>query len=215
MLRLAISLILAKDPPRPRASHFDLAEAQRARDLTNLRWFLQSIHLPTIDDHIRTGAKFLSMASTIFFEEVSEIVFSSSFHLYDEVLKEAVLNFVKHWHNSMKYDHYVPMMGARSYIFTRGHSSDSPKEQRDWDYMDKARGELRKSMDSLLNLIREKFPELDIQEISNATGARLNAQMAEMQQRFAGSEKIKLLGGPASKTSKTKGNKSKPRSRDS
>jgi hypothetical protein len=211
MLRFAISLILEKDPPRPRASHFDLAEAQRERDLTNLRWFLQSIHLPTIDDHIETGPKFLSMASANFFDEVSAIISSSAFHLYDQELKGAVINFVKHWHNSMKYDHYTPMIGARSLIFTRGHPSDSPKEQRDWDYMDRARGELRKSTDSLLDLIRAKFPEIDIQGISNATGARYDAQMAEMQQRFAGSGKLKLIEVPAAKASKTKGNKSKPK----
>jgi hypothetical protein len=73
--------------------------------------------------------------------------------------------------------------------------------------MEKARGELRKSTDLLLHLIRTKFPEIDIQEISDAAGAKYDAQMAEMEQRLAG--KAKAIERIVAKGYKTNTDKSK------
>ncbi len=70
--------------------------------------------MQTRDEHIAAGAKYLSAASVQCFEEVNELLWSSTFHLYDEQLATAVTEFVKQWHNSVKFDHYTPMIGYRS-----------------------------------------------------------------------------------------------------
>jgi hypothetical protein len=179
LLRLAISLILDKNPLRPTPTRFDLIQTQRDRDTTNLRWFLESIHWPTLDEHIASGPQYLSMASAVFFDQANAIVSSSTFHLYDKKLKRAVLNFVRFWGESMKYDHYVPMKSKNAYIFKHGHPSQAATERADWNYMEAQRGKLRKAADSLLKIIREKFPEIDIKAMSDATAARYDAEMAE------------------------------------
>ncbi|MGH9697859.1 MAG: hypothetical protein ACRD5R_05875 [Candidatus Acidiferrales bacterium] len=205
LLISAVSLILEKDPPRPRAVHFDKAGAHSERDLENLRWLLKSVHWPTIDDHIARGAKFLSTASTVFLDEVVGMVSSSSFHLYDEQLKNAVRRFVDDWRDSMKYDHYVDRMTGRGFIFMQ---SDNPsvreRELTDWEYMDKARRRLRKSSDSLLHIIRTKFPEIDIRSMSEATAARYDAEDAELERRFA------RVGEPTKKRHTTTSRRRKP-----
>ncbi|HVB08123.1 MAG TPA: hypothetical protein VNF00_04180 [Candidatus Acidoferrales bacterium] len=68
LLTTAISLVLQKNPKRPSVKHSDPKQVQRERDLSNLRRLLESVHWPTIDAHISKGAKYLSTASTVFFE---------------------------------------------------------------------------------------------------------------------------------------------------
>lgn len=212
MLRYAISLILEKDPPLPRASRFDRAQAQRERDLANLRWLLQWVHWPTIDDHIAKGAKFLSMASTVFFDEVESIVSSSSFHICDEDLRKAVRRFVKDWRDSMKYDHYVDRFRAPGFVFILSdHPPTRTRELADWKYMDEARRRLRTSTDSLLNLLRAKFPEIDIRATSNATAASYDAEMAEIDRRFNGERNVGVRRGSAAKPSGPTGHEGRPK----
>lgn len=181
----AISLIVSKDPPRPKSGLFNPAEAERERDLTNLRWLLGSINWPTIDDHISTGPKFLSAASTHFHEEVIAIVSSTLFHIYDSELSERIQAFIDHWTESVKYDHYVPMNGGRSYIFQPGHPSEQIREQREFKYMEEERSKMYAAMVELLAVIRKKFPEIDLMTLSNSVGRRYDAQMADISQRLS------------------------------
>lgn len=203
LLSVAVSLIIQKDPPRPTASKFDVDKAKRDRDLTNLRWVLSSINWPTIDEHISASAKYLSGASVYFYDIVHEIVWSSSFHLYDKHLAAAVTEFIKQWHNSMKFDHYTPMIGSRSYIFTHTHGPNAVREMKDREYMDQAKDKLRKAKDVLLARVREQYPEIDLQELSNAAGRNYNRHLEEIQEFQAG------LGRRLSSSSKEKGSKPK------
>ncbi len=172
----AISLIILKDPPRPKAGRFNLAEAERERDLTNLRWLLGSINWPTIDEHISSGPKFLSAASTHFYDEVISIVSSTLFHIYDKELEKRIQAFVKHWTNSIRFDHYVPLPGDGTYIFKPGHPSQRIRENKEFDFMAKERLKMYAAMNELLAVIRTKFPEIDLMALSNSVGRRYDAQ---------------------------------------
>jgi hypothetical protein len=125
LVKAAVGLIIEKDPPRPKAGRFDAAEARRERDLTNLRWILESIHWPTVDDHIETGAKFLSDASVSMNDAVNAIRPSSTFHVNDEELKSAFRRFVETWNNTMRHDHYIPRKRGRGFVFKHG---EHPRE---------------------------------------------------------------------------------------
>ena len=179
----AVGLIVKKNPARPKSLHFDADQAKRERDFVTLSSLLEYVHLPTIDDHIARGAKYLTVPSTNLYEFVNEIAAGSAFHLYDQDLRKAVDAFVHDWGDSMKYDHYFPSKSGHLYVFT----SDWPgnkKIRADFEYMDKARIRLRASKDTLLDLIRTKFPEIDVQAASDAAGAKYNSDMADIDQRF-------------------------------
>lgn len=204
MIRFSVRLILEKDPQRPRASRFDPDEARRERDLANLRWVLGSIHWPTIDDHIEAGPKYLTMASAVLSEQVSAIISSSTFHLYDGQLRQAIFEFVRVWNNTMKYDHYVPMRRARSYVFKHGHPSEYAREIKEWEYMDKQRGRLREVKDSLLQLIRDEFPEIDIRGISDAAGVKYDAEMSDPEDLIRHSSDQVSMSSNSGKEKRTK-----------
>ncbi len=185
LVKAAVGLIIEKDPPRPKAGRFDAAEARRERDLTNLRWILESIHWPTVDDHIETGAKFLSDASVSMNDAVNAIRSSSTFHVNDEELKSAFRRFVETWNNTMRHDHYIPRKRGRGFVFKHGeHPREYAEGLKDFEYMEKERLGLHKSKKLLLTVIRDKFPEVDIQVMSDAAGARYDADMARLEQQF-------------------------------
>lgn len=183
-LEAAISLIINKDPKKPKDSQFDVDEANRARDLTTIIRLLGSIHWPTIDHHIDESPKYLDQTCVDFLQEVEAIVSSSYFHLYDGEVNGAVNEFVGRWKNSMSSVHYTPSANDRLYVFTRGSFSDREEEDKNLDYMEHEKQNLRKARDFFLSLIRRKFPEINIQAESQAAAVRYNKEMEELKKRF-------------------------------
>ncbi len=182
MLKTAVLLILEKDPARPRK--LDIGETQRTRDLDVLKWVLGFVHWPTIDEHIAAGPKYVSMASVVLSDQIVEVAASSTFHLYDKKLKYVVLNFIGCWKDSMKYDHYIPMLGQRSYIFKPGDPSQRVREQSEFKYMEEKRRDLFKAKNRLLDILRKNYPELHVQELSDEAGARYDADMTDTEEKI-------------------------------
>jgi Predicted nucleotide-binding protein containing TIR-like domain len=183
-LKHHIALILKKNPTLPRAIHFNRAETERERDLTNLRWFLGSVHWPTIDNHVENTPKLLGQASTGLYEEVETILQSSTFHLYDEDLMKAVTKLATHWHNSVTSEYYEGRHGKSAYVFTHGHPSDRVKAEKNYNYLQNERVELGKAATALMKVIRAKFPEVDIAAVSEAAGKRYDADVEAVSKRF-------------------------------
>lgn len=204
-LATALSLIIKKDPKRPSADKFDVREAERQRDITNLRWLLGSLHWPTIDHYIRSGPDYITHQSEDFQEEAEAIVASPLFHIYDPAVREKIGAFFAHWFNSGRYDHYTPSMQPHLYKFTWSKSfKEQERERRHWDYMSAERLKMHAAMRDLLQAIRETYPEMEIQEESEAAGKRYDEQVEEERKRFE-----KLLPGKQGATTRSNGTRRK------
>jgi hypothetical protein len=95
--------------------------------------------------------------------------------LYDSEVRDAVDKFLEHWSDSMRHDHYVPSSSGRLLIFKHSiYAAEIEKEEADYKYMDAERGKLRSATDTLLALIRNKYPEIDIQALSDTAIDRYN-----------------------------------------
>lgn len=184
-LSTALSLIIKKDPKRPSADKFDVQEAERQRDITNLRWLLGTLHWPTIDHYIRSGPDYITHQSDDFHEEAESIVASPLFHIYDPAVREKIRTFFAHWFNSGRYDHYTPSMQPHLYKFTWSESfRERERERKHWDYMSAERLKMHGAMRELLQTVRETYPEIDVQEESEAAGKRYDEQAEEDRKRF-------------------------------
>jgi hypothetical protein len=183
-LRDAISLIIAKDPSRPRTNVFDPAQTERERDLTNLRRLLGSIHWPTIKEHISIGPKYLTIASDTFHDEVTAILSSPLFHIYDAELKERIMDFFNHWSGSIEYDQYEILPNRSRYVWRSGLPSRRFRESMELAHMETERVKMHSAMKEFIALIRAKFPEIDLQELSQAVADRYNAGIANGEQRL-------------------------------
>jgi hypothetical protein len=169
----ALTLLVQTDAPRPTANIFNEATAQRERDLANLRWLLRAVHLPTLDDHVTSSAKRVSAASAHFSEVLVHITESSQFHLYDAELRTAVQLFVEKWAGSTDAnDYFSDHPNPHYFLFIASHGSKRLAE------LEELRDELRSKRDHLLQIIRERFQEIDLQATSRDAGLRYDQELA-------------------------------------
>ena len=194
VLTVAMRLIVEHDPPRPADQSLDTSSAQRSRDLAKIRQVLSCVHLPTLDHHIRSGPKILSGASEHSRERLSSLVHSSLFHLYDQKLSRLLRAFVGTWLASVKYDHYEPHPNSHDYIFThsggfnirssrglKAATKERAREEKEFDYMFKARTRMGKQLKLFLKYIREFYPELDVDQLSVLAGASYQDYLKEFE----------------------------------
>lgn len=169
----ALRNMVEADAPRPTANVFNEAEARRERDLANLRWLLRAVHLPTLDDHVSSSAKRLSAASAHFSEVLVNIFDSSQFHLYDEELRTAVQTFVARWAESTNPNEYFsnhPNPSYFLYIASYG--------ERRLAELAQAREGLRIAKGHVLEIIRTRYPEINLQETSQDAFSRYEKYLA-------------------------------------
>jgi hypothetical protein len=175
LLVTAVGSIIRANPPKPGAKVFNTEQAKRDRDICNLTWFLESVNWVVIDEHINSGAKYLTTVSAFMRDAAAAVFTSSRFHLYDSEVRDAVDKFLEHWNDSMRHDHYVPSSSGRLLMFKYSiYATEIEKEEAEYKYMDAERGKLRSATDTLLALIRNKYPEIDIRALSDAAIDRYN-----------------------------------------
>jgi hypothetical protein len=76
----ALKLILEKNPPKA-APALNPDQERRRRDVINLRWLFENVHLPTVEEHLRDAPKFVG-DNVLHFQEMFHSIFrSKSFHL--------------------------------------------------------------------------------------------------------------------------------------
>jgi hypothetical protein len=168
----ALRNMIIADAPKPNANIFNEATVRRERDLMNLRWLLRAVHLPTLDDHVSSSPKRVTAASAYFSEVLGHIVGSSQFYLYDEELRNTVSNFVHHWTESTNPDDYFsehPNPHYFLYIASNGEERMAELEH--------ARNELRSFKDELLEIVRTRYQEIDLQQTNSDAQSRYEHHM--------------------------------------
>jgi hypothetical protein len=171
----AIDAVIIKDPQRPK----DLLgltpeELMRERDSRTLRWLLEGIHIPTVDDHISRLPHSFPDRSLFFYEHVVSLVFHNSlFHLYDEDLAKTVRKFALNWFRTVKREglyHQAP--GGHLHIFTNpGDMPLSGKLEKEWKRILKARQKMAVAFKHLLARVRADFIEIDLGKTNSAAWA--------------------------------------------
>ena len=160
----AIKTIIDKKPLKQiQSKQLTSEERKRNSDITNLKWALNAIHLPSMDDFITDIPYKINGRIFHFWEGFNGVMTSSLFHLYDTKAKSLITKFYKHWKNTVSFGHrYRPHTFTDQYFF--GPPNDLPlskDEQKDWDFIKKERNNIYKAFQSLLKYVREKYIEID------------------------------------------------------
>ena len=81
----ALKVIIETNPPYP-THPLNPEQERRRRDIINLRWGMESIHIPTLERHLEEAPGYISSDLFHFYEGFAAIFKSKSFHLYDQEL---------------------------------------------------------------------------------------------------------------------------------
>lgn len=170
VLKESIETILKKSPLKPSEIKKEtLEEKKRRMDVENLKWILESLHIPTFDSFIQEFPDLIIHKIFDFEINFTSIFDSSSFHLYDKKILKLLRKYKLLWEKSLSYyRHYYPIPGAKVYKFTSTTVDGDKIKDADLDYqtLTEVVVELKKSFSALLKYVREYYLEIDLNETS-------------------------------------------------
>jgi len=167
LARTAIAQIVTHDPKRPREIR-EIAPEQikRARDVENLRWFLQRINTGYLDEHIRDMPTYLNYSAVIMFDEIDDLRQRSDFLFYDPDLTVIVDGVVASFRETLNYmGQYRDTTNPFRQSFGRPGDFDllvDESQTRALEAIDAARCQLKIHLDNLITIVRERYIELDL-----------------------------------------------------
>lgn len=180
LLVTAITAILDRNPPRPaELKAFDPAEIRRKRDLEAARRALSQIALPVLEDHIRRLPRIVHSRDMFFFHSYHGVVENALFHINDPALDNAFRGLDAAWNEAMSYgENYIPH-GHRYFFTSPGDEPLTPDRQADWDAILAASSEMHRHLHALLEIVRERYVEIDLFETSRAAGEQWHVEQNE------------------------------------
>lgn len=168
LVSAAITAVIAKNPKRPSELRgLSPEKLQHDQDVVNMRWLMSNLHLPTLDEHINEIPHKVTDRALWFWEVFNGVVTDSLFNLYDPVLNAAVDKLFFAWQIAVSHGEEYSSKWGKVHIFTNPLDLPlPPKRQRAWDEIDKARFEMRRSIDEILARLRESYIEIDLHQTS-------------------------------------------------
>ncbi len=169
ILKTAIKTIIDKKPLKPHEiKGLNPIEKKRRRDILNIKWALKSINIPIMDDFISELPFRINSKIFHFWEGFNGVLNSSLFHLYDSTALKLFIEIHTHWENTISFGHrYNAVDKYGNAIF--GNPDNPPIDQRaqdDYKFIGEERLKLKKDFRNLLDYIRTKYMDIDLDEMS-------------------------------------------------
>ena len=167
LLFIAIKSIIENDPERASdQKELSSEEKKTIRDISNIKWALSNLHIPTLDQHIIDSPKMLLNKVVHFWEGYNGVITNSLFHLYDKELERAFKGVHEAWSVSLSYSRYYNSNpDGSAYIF--GNPGDRPftgNQQKAWGKIIEANEEMRESLNVILEIVRNNYSDVDVDE---------------------------------------------------
>jgi hypothetical protein len=173
-LEEAISRIRS-DPvasPHIRSRQIPSDDQHRTRDIRTLKRLMMVIHTDLLDDFFETGihGTFLIDVS-VSYEQFQIIVNSSSFHIYNDLLRDATLIFSDAWAHCFSYGDYLfpSLTSPNALQFQSPHLVDNPDEVREvFRGFQASMLDAAEDFGRFTELIKHDYPEIDITDTNDA-----------------------------------------------
>lgn len=168
-MKVAIQSIIEKAPLKPDEKRKETPEEKkRSIDVSNLKWALNAIHIPTFDNFIE-GIPIKIIGKIFYFKDsYVSVLDSNTFHIYDQELLELLTKFKDTWIKSLSFSqHYGPDSSGRIYRFHLVMDIfQSDEAEKDFYLLAEIKLELEKNFKDLLQFIRNNYLEIDLDETS-------------------------------------------------
>lgn len=190
-LRVCIDSVAEHRPQKPNEQNAQTpAQIRHQRDITNLKWILSNIHFPSVDQMIEGLPDILNSRALHFWEGFNAVATNSLFHLYDKALSEPMKALHKSWKVCVSNgEKYHMASNPNIYVFKNPGDQSLTKEQdRVWREINNARASLLDAKDQLLELIREAYLEIDIDETNRAAWQEYKDMQRDIEQQFERNE---------------------------
>jgi nucleoside phosphorylase len=141
-------------------------EIKKQRDIVNIKWLLSTIHMPTLDAMISRLPKYLDHNATYFWELFNEVTSNSLFNIYDNEVKNLISKLHESWETCVSSKSHFSNSQCDYSIFV--HSNHASDDEKELEILDFARNSVMRTHAELLKIIRSRYLEIDIDEMSAA-----------------------------------------------
>lgn len=183
LVEKALRDIIKQDPKRPAEERgLSRHEIKHQRDVQMVRWLMEHLYVPAVSQTISMLPKHVLHKHLWFYEHFRGVALSTSFHLYDERLAEAVAALRIAWEQAFSEgEAYTDMAGGKGYVFSNqvsgGHGDVGSAR---WDRIEAARRDMHSALDGVLTRIRKDYLEIDIDETDKTAWETYRTEMAEI-----------------------------------
>lgn len=199
-LEVAIKAVLDKNPKRPAELRgLTREKIEHDHDVENMRWLMESLHLPTLQEHIEQLPHVISDRALWFYENFRGVVASSLFSVYDPILEAAVDKLDAGWMQALAHDNqYHDTPSGKLHVFSNpGDGPLSGAQQTAWDEIDAGRRDMAQGLSTILERLRADYIAINIRK----TNAKAWKDYVAFQREFEDRPE------PKSKAAKTMGGK--------
>lgn len=180
----AINLIIDSAPKTPRELEgISEGETKRARDLGNIRWFLNNMNSAYLDSHIENMPDILDVEAIWVADGLGPITRSSDFRLYDADIELAMRGIQESLSRTLAFDQFYRETASwRRQVFGRRPHDfrDSEEETEAYETIKTARNELFQHLKQFVQLLHERYIEIDINETNRECARRFLAAHKEL-----------------------------------
>lgn len=165
LLEVALKAIFDKNPKRPaELKGLSREKIEHDHDVENMRWLMDTLHLPTLQQHIEELPHMITDKAIWFFENFRGVAENSLFSVYDPVLRDAVDMLFGGWLRALAHvDEYNSTPSGKSHVFSSpGDMPLTGKRQTAWDEIDAGRREMAAGLNAILDRLRADYIEINI-----------------------------------------------------
>lgn len=182
LIEKALREIIEQDPKRPSEERsLTRHEIEHQRDAQMVRWLMEHLNVPAVSQAIFMLPKHVLHKHLWFYEHFRGAAASTSFHLYDTRLAEAIKALCNAWGRALSEDEaYTDMPGGHGYVFSSqlsgGHGEVGTAR---WERIEAAKCVMQSSLDSVLTRVRNDYLEIDINETDKTAWETFQTEMSE------------------------------------
>ncbi len=183
LLEVAVKAVVDKNPKRPaELKGLSREKIEHDRDVENMRWLMETLHLPTLQAHIDDLPHLVADRAMWFHENYKGVAANALFSVYDPILRSAVRQLLHSWETALAHGvQYTPLSHGRNLFASPGDAPLASDRQVAWDEIEAARRNMAESVSSILTRLRSAYFEIDIQR----TNEQAWRNYVEFQQELA------------------------------
>lgn len=169
VIKVAVQAIIEKAPLKPDEKRKETPEEKKRNiDVSNLKWALNTIHIPTFDYFLEEIPDKIIGKIFYFKDSFVSVLDSNTFHTYDQELLKLLTKFKDNWKRSLSFGrHYGPDGSGENYRFYLVMDTFQTEEaEKDYHTIAKIRLELERDFKDLLQFVRNNYLEIDLEETS-------------------------------------------------
>ena len=165
LLEIAVKAVLEKNPKRPvELKGLSREKIEHDHDVENMRWLMDTLHIPTLQQHIEEMPHLLTDRAIWFFENFRGVAGNSLFSVYDPILRDAVDKLYVGWLQALSHDEqYHSTPSGKSHVFSNpGDMPLTGSRQDAWDEIEAGRRDMAAGLTTILDRLRADYIEINI-----------------------------------------------------